>query len=623
MKTSRRGFLGVAVGTAATIATANRAEAAEPLIEPATDLPGVDAPSTATLTPFADALPVPPVLRPRAREVTLEMRSVRRRLHSQLPPTRLWTYEGCFPGPTIEVRRGQKVRVGWTNRIEGENVPVTAVQVPAGPAVPVNQPGRDGATPRADVAAIPPWLVVHLHGAITGAGNDGWSENGLASGETQAVEYLNDQPSTALWYHDHGMHVGTWTVFSGLLGAYLIRDDEEEALGLPRGRQEIPLILCDRNLDTTADGLLTGDLLHKVQITATSPKVVTRAFAGPYTLVNGVIWPYLDVDPRWYRFRVLNASNARTYRLQLVDESTGQPVVGAVKQIGSDGGLLPSPVSLDGALVLSPAERADLLVDFRALRGKRVKLVNTAPGVAPGAPAPSANIPFPEVMQFRVADRRPNDGFTLPAVVSPSFRRTTHDDIPADHGHRLVLTMVGGGDHAQMWEMEEDPAATPGAEGVVQVDGRTYRRIARMPDDQVNFFAAVGGWEVWTFLNVAPALHPMHIHLMRFQLLSRDIYDISGIDIAGGTTRRPLARTGPGVVDPNEQGWKDVVRVGQAEAVKVAGRFKGGSGRYAYHCHLLEHQDEGMMRPLVVFPPAVLALRGAHDHHPHFLTDNR
>ncbi|WP_327086097.1 multicopper oxidase domain-containing protein [Nonomuraea sp. NBC_01738] len=575
----------------------------------------------AVLKPFADALPVPPLLRPRGREVTVEMRSVRRRLHAQLPPTRLWTYEGIFPGPTIEVRSGQRVRLSWVNAVADEHVPVTAVQVPAAASIPINRPGREGAVPRADVAAITPWLVTHLHGAVTGANNDGWGENGVSPGESQTVEYLNEQPSAALWYHDHGMHVGTWTVFSGLLGAYLIRDEEEESLGLPEGCFEIPLILCDRNLDTDAAGLLTGDLLHKVQITATTPKVVTRAFAGPYTLVNGVIWPYAEVEPRWYRFRVLNASNARAYRLQLLDEDTGQPVTGVVRQIGTDGGLLPAPVPIDGALVLAPAERADLLVDFRGLRGKRVRWVNTTPGVAAGQPAPGANIPFPEVMQFRVGDQRPVESFQPPEVTSPSFVRTTRHSVPGDHQHRVVLTMVGGGDHAQMWEMAEDPGAAPGTEGVVQIDDRIYRRMARMPDDAVGFFATLGGWEMWTFLNVAQAMHPMHIHLMRFQILSRDIYDISGFSVAGGTTTKPLTRTGPGVIDPNEQGWKDIVRVERAEAVTVAGRFDGGTGRYAYHCHLLEHQDEGMMRPLLVFPPSVMRLRGQHAGHPHRLTD--
>ncbi len=626
MKTSRRGFLGVAAGTAATIATAGtltqaaRAEPAPPDSQVA-DLAGPDQPAVATLTPFQDALPIPPVLRPRGREVTLELRSVRRRLHSQLPPTRLWTYEGHFPGPTIEVRRGQKVRIAWTNRIGDETVPVTAVQVPAATPPPVNDPGRGGAMPRADVAAIPPWLVTHLHGAVTAAGNDGWSENGLRPGEAQAAEYLNDQPATALWYHDHGMHVGTWTVFSGLLGSYLIRDEEEDALGLPRGGHEIPLVLCDRNLDQDDAGRLTGDLLHKVQIAATSPKVVTRPFTGPFTLVNGVIWPYLDVDPRWYRFRVLNASNARVFRLQLIDEADGSVVTGAVKQIGSDGGLLPKPVDVDGPLILAPAERADILVDFRARPGRKLKLVNTTPGVTPGQEAPAQNIPFPQVMEFRVANRRPDNDFTLPAVVSPSFVRINHDAIPADHEHRLVMTMVGGGDHAQMWEMEQDPDAKPGTEGVVQLDDKIYRRVARMPDDAVNFFAKLGGWEMWRFVNVAPALHPMHIHLMRFQILSRDVYDISGFSVQDGTTTKPLVRLSAGTIDPNEQGWKDVIRVDRAESVTVAGRFEGGTGRYAYHCHLLEHQDEGMMRPLVVFPPAVLALRAQHDHHPHALTD--
>ncbi|MCT9930072.1 multicopper oxidase domain-containing protein [Planotetraspora sp. A-T 1434] len=593
------------------------------------DLAGVDQPVTATLTPFADALRVPPVIRPEG-DLTIEMRSVARRLHSQLPPTTLWAYEGHVPGPTIEVRRGRRLRVYWTNRIEGENVPVTAVQVyaPVGTITPPNTlPGRGGAVPRADVAGIPPWLVVHLHGAVTGGGQDGWSENGHVAGEVQISEYLNRQPSAALWYHDHTMHTSTWTIFAGLFGMYWIRDDEEDALGLPSGPYEMPLILCDRNLETDAAGRLTGRLLHKVTFRNEIQRV-TRPFEGPYTLVNGIIWPYLDVEPRWYRFRVLNAANSRTFRLALIDEATGKTVTGAVKQIGTDGGLLPAPVPLE-FLTLSSGERADVLIDFGGHAGRRLRLVNTAADGTPGLPAPG--MPHPEVMQFRVGGQAAEggDAFRLPAVVSPSFVRTTHDSLPPDRTHRIVLTKVGGGRHSEMWEMEKvhpDSVKIP-SEGVVQLktaDGNvlTYRRIANGPDDVVNYFAELGAWELWTFINATDFPHPMHIHLMRFQAISRDIYDVSGFDATLGTTLKPMAYKQAGVLTPGEQGAKDVILVGENEVVTVAGRFEGATGRFAYHCHLLEHQDEGMMRPLVVYPPGIMALHmggamksGAqHDH---------
>ncbi|MBZ4015555.1 phenoxazinone synthase [Streptomyces purpurogeneiscleroticus] len=594
--------------------------------------------TAAGLTPFVDALRVPPVIKPGRAEalrgITIEQKTSWVRLHSQLPPTKVWAYEGHFPGPTIEVRRGRRLRVSWTNRITG-TFPVTAVEVAATPEVPtpLNEPGRGGAEPLAGVSALPPWLVTHLHGAVTGGGNDGWSENAVSPGDAQLSEYPNDHRATTWWYHDHAMDITRWNVFSGLAGMYLVRDDEEDALRLPSGGREIPLIIQDRNLDTDAEGRLTGRLLHKTLIVGkdNDGKNITIPFSGPYTLVNGTIWPHLDVDARWYRFRLLNASNARTYALQLVDEETGRPVTGAVHQIGSDGGLLPRPLPVDGTLSVAAAERMDLLIDFGRLRGRRLRLVNAAAGVA-----------YPQVMQFRVGSKKVADSFVLPAVISPTFERITHDTAPK-HEHRLIaLTPPGpiGNGHPEMWELHKvDPAdVTIPSEGIIQVKGadgttRTYRRGARMFDDALGFMVRHDDWEQWSFLNLGGAgMHPMHIHLIDFQVLSRDRYPAvpdSPYDNALGGTRSPLEYGGQAPIAPGDQGWKDVIQVPPGQMVKVIGRFHGAKGRFMYHCHLLEHEDMGMMRPFVVMPPEVLAFHhqhpggghghpgGGHDHGEH------
>ncbi|TMF02801.1 MAG: phenoxazinone synthase, partial [Chloroflexi bacterium] len=212
------------------------------------------------------------------------------------------------------------------------------------------------------------------------ASYDGWTENGAASGQTILGDYSNDQRAALLWYHDHAMGITRFNVYSGLAGLWIIRDAEEEALGLPAGRYEIPLLIQDRNLDTTPNGDLAGRLLHKVEDN-------TMEFFGPFTMVNGTIWPHLPVESRQYRLRVLNGSNARTYRLVLLD-GNGRSVTGAIRQIGTDGGLLARPVSIPPAgLVLAPAERADLLVDFRPFRGERLRLVNTAGSPFDGSPS--------------------------------------------------------------------------------------------------------------------------------------------------------------------------------------------------------------------------------------------
>jgi spore coat protein A len=569
------------------------------------------------LEKFLDPLQIPPVIRvaPGGQSAQLEitLRTISMRLHSQLPPTRVWAYNGSLPGPTIDVRRGQKLRVIWQNELTG-SYPITAVQVQNG----TPGPGRDGAEPLPDVAALPPWNVVHLHGARTGGGNDGWPENAVLPGNAQLAEYPNDQQATALWYHDHAMAITALNVMTGLAGMYLIRDAEEDSLRLPHGEQEVPLIICDRNLDTDAKGNLTGQLLHKVDIVSTKPELVTLPFVGPFTLVNGVIWPHFNVEARWYRFRVLNASNSRFYTLQLHDK-TGTIVPGALNQIGTDGGLLPVPLALN-QITLAPAERADVLINFRAFPGRSVTLVNTlTPPLEPGT-----NTPNPDLMQFQVSTLPVHDGFTVPAKLSPSFVRLTHNTLPK-HTHRwLVLTLLDKM-HPEMWEMEEidrAPMKLP-TDGIVQVklaDGtvKTLKRISRDFKDAANFYVDHNGWEQWSILNVSQVAHPIHIHLIQFQALSRDSYNIASFDNKTGGTTTPLTPAGALPLDPNEQGWKDTIRVGGGQLVNIAGQFAGANGRYVYHCHILEHEDEGMMRTFIVMPEQVMKLDPhISDTHPH------
>ncbi|MEV0278260.1 O-aminophenol oxidase PhsA [Streptomyces sp. NPDC050610] len=582
--------------------------------------------AAAELTPFIDALPIPPALRPGRQEalngIDIDLTATWVRLHSQLPPTKVWAYEGHYPGPTIEVPRGRRLRVRWNNRLAG-SYPVTAVEaVPQqGSPSPSDVPGRSGAGPLADVAALPPWTVTHLHGAVTGGGNDGWAENAVSPGDSQLTEYPNDHRAATWWYHDHAMDITRWNVFAGLAGLYLVRDDEERALRLPSGEHEVPLIIQDRNLDQDEDGRLTGRLLHKTVVVGkdAADRNVTLPFAGPYTLVNGVIWPHLDVAARWYRFRLLNAANARTFQLRLVDDVTGEQVRGAAWQVGSDGGLLPRPVPVDEPLSVAPAERIDLLVDFGRLRGRRVRLENAAPGV-----------PYPQIMQVRVGAEPVRDPFVLPQVVSATFRRITHETAPK-HVHRMVaLTPPGtaGNAHPEIWELHEvDPGHVKiPSEGVVQVKGadgkvRTYQRGARTFDDALGFMVEHDAWEQWSFLNLGGAgTHPMHIHLIDFQVLSRDVYPQgpgSPFDVQLGGTRNPLEYGGTVPISPGDAAWKDVIQVPAGQMVNVIGRFHGAHGRFMYHCHLLEHEDMGMMRPVVVMPAEVMKFHHGDAGHGH------
>jgi FtsP/CotA-like multicopper oxidase with cupredoxin domain len=393
---------------------------------------------------------------------------------------------------------------------------------------------------------------------------------------------------------------------------YLIRDEEEDSLGLPSGPQEVPLYITDRNFDTDDEGRLTGRMLHKTVVIHREPMEQMRAFTGPFTLVNGVVWPYLQVSPRWYRFRVVNAANTRQYRFSLTDEDGRVVPDGAVYQIGSDQGLLaePVPVTAQDGLTLAVAERADLLIDFSAFRGRRLRLVNTNPNPDPG--------PWPQVMEFRVDRGAVQDSFVLPERLADSAPAKSPSTVGTDR--LVVLTTMGPG-QALCWEMEKTdaPSGDLPTDGIVQIkeeDGSltTYRRRSADFYDPVRFFARTRSWERWRFLHAAPSgwAHPMHIHAISFRVVSRDLYDVSGFESfampeggIGCGTSTPLRRTGAGVIQPNEGGWKDTVRVGAGELVTVEGYFGDSSGKYVYHCHMLEHEDMGMMRQFVILPEQI------------------
>src|SRR6266581_1281140 len=363
------------------------------------------------LAPFADALPVPQrlVAARRNGRLSVPIRAGSHRFHRDLPESAIWGYDGTVPGPTIEAERGQPVTVQWGNELDGA-LPVavtTAPQAADASGVPVQcVPGLSGGTPDRDAAALAGHTVVHLHGGLTPAPYDGWAENLSAPGQDAVFHYPMGQRAALLWYHDHVMGVTKFGVYAGLAGLWIIRDQRERELGLPEGPPfEVPLLIQDRNLRLDEAGRLTGQLVHK-----TDPEVM-EAFP-PFTVVNGKVWPRLEVEPATYRFRVLNGSNARTYRLVLLHD--GEPELHRITQIGTDHGLLRTParVPSDG-LILASAERADLLVDLSDLEpGSELTLLNTAAAPFDGSAFPAADasdaadldglLPYPQVMRFRV-----------------------------------------------------------------------------------------------------------------------------------------------------------------------------------------------------------------------------
>jgi len=586
-------------------------------------------PLTAPLAPFVEALPVPRRLVAAVHEgrLTVRMRPGTHRFHRDLPESTIWGYDGTVPGPTIEAERGQPVTVEWRNELDGPLPVVVTVAPHAADAdgVPVQcVPGLSGGTADRKAPALAGHTVVHLHGGLTPAVYDGWAENLFAPGQPAVFHYPMHQRAALLWYHDHVMGVTKLDVYAGLAGLWIVRDDHERGLGLPEGPPfEVPLLIQDRNFDVDEQGRLIGRLVHK-----TDPEVM-EAFP-PFTVVNGKVWPVLDVRPATYRVRAINGSNARTYRLVLLRD--GAPELERITQIGTDHGLLrtPAPVPADG-LLLASAERADLLVDFSDLApGSELTVLNTAAAPFDGTGFQAADaesvadveglLPYPEVLRFRVAGdavrRR-----SIPRELATDYEPPASRALARARRRAIALVERELDDEPNMLTMRELAVAADGDEDgrlVTVTDGdetTRYRVVAAHFEDTTTFFPVLGEYEVWQLINLTGDTHPIHLHLDPFQILARRPirYEIP----PGGIGDRDLAASinlerGPDdelnhAIDDNERGLNDTVRVNPNELVEIAVRFTTYSGRYMYHCHILEHEDRDMMRPFVTMPAALMS----------------
>jgi o-aminophenol oxidase len=348
-----------------------------------------------------------------------------------------------------------------------------------------------------------------------------------------------------------------------------------------------------------------------------------EAFA-PFTVVNGKVWPVLEVEPATYRFRLLNGSNARTYRLVLLHD--GRPALDRIAQIGTDHGLLRAPAAVpEDGLVLASAERADLLVDFSDLdAGTELTLLNTARAPFDGAGFPAAEaeqaadldglLPYPQVLLVRVVGSTPTRG-SIPRSLATDYDLPLADALSGAPRRMIALVEMELDDAPNMLTMRELEQVGDDATGPLVTIGDgdetvRYRSVAAHFEDTTTFFPMLGMYEVWQLVNLTGDTHPIHLHLDPFQVLSRRAirYEIpaGGIadrDLTAAITleRDPddeLAHT----IDDNERGLKDTIRVNPNELVEIAVRFTNYSGRYMYHCHILEHEDRDMMRPFVTMP---------------------
>jgi spore coat protein A len=537
--------------------------------------------------PFVDPLPLPPVLRPvgtapnpHGRDrlspyYEVPMLQVAQKLHRDLPPTQVWGYHGMYPGPTFEVIRGQPIAVKWLNNLPQQHIFAASIDR--------TLHGTDQGEP--DVRT-----VVHLHGGKTLPESDGHPEAWFTPGFAETgpfpnsgiYYYTNDQPSTMLWYHDHALAITRLNVVAGLAGLYFIREPGEESLGLPNGDHEIPLVIQDKRFNR--DGSIS---YPTVGIVPSIHPVWIAGYDGDVAMVNGKVFPFLEVEPRKYRFRLLNASNATFFNLRLeVDSKPGPSFV----QIGADLGFLPKPVTLQ-SLLLTNAERADVIVDFSGRDGEDIVMTNDAPN-----PFPVGFLrTVPQIMQFRV--RRKNNGRDQSRI--PSELPTESPDMSAigtPPTRDIVLT--------------EETAMLAVPEGFCDVHLPTRLLVEGRPyHDPVITQPIAGRTEIWRFINTTVVAHPMHVHLATMRVLDRQTFDVDKYVQTG----QIVTLGGRQAAAPNElNASKDTVRVDFRTITRVLLTFdvptdvpfaSGQRLRYVHHCHMLEHEDNDMMRPFDIVIP--------------------
>jgi spore coat protein A, manganese oxidase len=521
-------------------------------------------PPPVQLASYVTPLSIPPVSRPGAAPVPIHMRAFRHKAHRDLPATAMWGYNGMWPGPTFEVRKGQPISVKWTNKLPTKHF------------LPLDYTihGEEESVPQVRT-------VTHVHGARVLPDSDGYPDAWVSSdGRTGTVRaadpchYPNDQPAATLWYHDHAIGITRLNIYAGLAGFYLIRDPEEESLNLPSGSYEIPLMIQDRSF--SAD----GSLLYPPAPNGTHP-VWMQEFFGNAICVNGKAMPFLEVEPRKYRFRMVNGSNARFYHLTLVPaDASGKPNGKPVDappfiQIGSDGGLLPAPLQMH-YLIFSPGERFDIVIDFSQHKGANLALANDAP-----APyARGGQIVPSEVMLFKVT--KPLMGTDTSSVPETLVPFSPLDPALAVRERTLALT-----------EMDRP---SDGYTMIGLLDQKHW-------DDPISEDPKAGSMEIWSFANTTGDVHPMHLHQVQFQVLNRQPFDIKTYLQTG-----KLIFTGiPMPPERNERpAWKDTIKTYSGYVTRVIARFDLPAGtvakpgeefRYVWHCHVLEHEDNEMMRP--------------------------
>ena len=523
------------------------------------------------------------------------------------PKTTVWGYGGLAkdavtgaslgfvrnsPGPSFEAKVGTPINVKWSNMIFQ-------------PSMFAVDPTIHWANPRLMTMPTMPFLpypsgyfmaqstvplVTHLHGGETQSYYDGGPEQWMTSSGLKGPDYATYTPTTAnsawyhydnaqepttLWYHDHALGMTRTNVMSGLAGFYLLRDPSDPlASMLPSGKYEVPLVIQDRMFNSDGSMIFPSDS----EVPDIHPYWKPEFF-GNTIMVNGVVWPNMNVDQGQYRFRWLDGSNARFYNLSFEVQGTGQllPFV----QIGSDGGYLQSAVAMNSVLI-APGERYDMLVDFSGLTaGTKVIVKNDANAPFPDGDPVDANTGV--IMQYTVTG---NTGFTaqvLPASLNPT--------LPAGPFPTLDANQVTTIRYLTLMEIMDMNTGNP---MMVTLNGQMW-------DAPISETPTVGTTEEWVIINLTGDTHPIHLHLVQFQLVSRQAFDVTTYTndwlamngeppyMMTPMTFAPDAYLTAGtLIGPtaSESGWKDTIQMSPGEVTTIIVRFaQQDGGPVPVRCH--------------------------------------
>jgi len=581
-------------------------------------------PASAQLTSYLTQYAAPPVVTLKPDPLTgiatyaFEAKEITRTLHPQLlGPTPAWAYDDGKPGyagylsPIIQIKKGTRLDVSYKNGLPN-----------AYPArLPVDRNLTAGDTRVG--------ILTHLHGGFVPGTEDGnpFASPSVYNGGTQAVSYRNNQAATLLWYHDHQLGATRLNVFAGLAGGYLIRDvndtggpggpfdDGTPGSGnntnnpwLPVGPYELPLVIQDRLFNAANGEFLypvmppgmgtTGECGKGTNYYAPGTGPWIGEYFGDEMLVNGICTPVLQVEPAVYRFRILNGCNARFLNLVLQNVGAGIAPPPKFTVIGGEQGLYGTPAVGIKELTMVNAERADVIVDFRGLAGQDLLLRNGTLPKPYASPAPRLQ----NIMKIQVRGTQ-GPAVTIPATIAGG-ENARFGGAAVAGTRRIVLDEWNAG--LPTWFLTLSPkdfiasgatytplppALTPMTPATAACFNDTDAELAAKgltPETP-----AANSIEDWEFHNYTADTHPMHVHLTKFQVVDR----------------RPLgtAPGGAGTVPPLafERGWKDTVGAHPGMITRIRQRFElpaeaVGPQKYVYHCHIVEHEDNDMMRPYTV-----------------------